>query len=165
MGSWLWCEFVKASVAPQEAGRTFRLLVISTVFRERRIELMTATDDEIAHLKAEIAELKAKHTPHPPAPEKPARPPAWAPQTDGTNVGMNFQGEPSPPSGGQNWIRARRPDGSWFDPNINQWRYSSGGLIPATIEPRPLAADDQRLRGNVKLLDQLIERDEELSRR
>jgi hypothetical protein len=129
---------------------------------------MTAdTDDHIARLKAELraellAELKAKEAP--PAPRVPPVP-KWA-GSGGENTGSSYCGPPSAPSGGgTSWMRRKRPDGSWFDEGANTWRYSSGEAIPATIEPRPLAADDQRLRHNVGLLDELIARDEDLSRR
>jgi hypothetical protein len=128
---------------------------------------MTATDDKIAHLKAELlaelrAELTAKHTP--PVPRVPEVP-KWA-GSGGENTGSSYCGPPSAPSGGgTSWMGRKRPDGSWFDEGANTWRYASGEPVPVTIEPRPLAGDDQRLRGNVELLDQLIARDEDLGRR
>jgi hypothetical protein len=123
---------------------------------------------EIAQLKAELAELKAQLAPQIPVPERTAKLPSWASQTDGTNVGMNHQGPPSvtPSADGVSWVTRRRPNGDWFDPNSGQWRdHATGAPVPATIEPRPLAGDDARLRGNVQLLDTLIARDENLGRR
>src|SRR6516162_4020506 len=118
---------------------------------------MPDNSERIARLEAELAELRAemtaKQSPRTPAPSSPAKPPSWAPQTD--NCGMNYTGEPSQLGGGGiSWVRHRRENGDWFDPNSGQWRdRATGAAIPATIEPRPLAADDQRLRGNVELLD------------
>jgi hypothetical protein len=105
---------------------------------------MTDTDDKIAHLKAEIAELraelKAQHTPQAPAPEKPAKPPSWAQHS--TNVGMAYSGPPSvtPTGDGAVWVRDKRPNGSWRDP-FGQWRFASGELIPRQVEPRPIGPE------------------------
>jgi hypothetical protein len=126
------------------------------------------TENRIADLEAQLAELraelKAKQSPRTPVPSSPAKPPSWAPQHD--NCGMNYTGEPSHPGGGGiSWVRQRRANGDWLDPNSGQWRDSSGAAVPVTPETRPLAADDQRLRGNVELLDQLLERDEQLRER
>jgi hypothetical protein len=118
---------------------------------------MTDIDDRIAHLEAEIAELKAQHTPSAPVPERPAKPPSWAQQS--TNVGMAYCGPPSvtPTGDGAVWVREKRSDGSWRDP-FGQWRYASGELIPKTVEPHPAGPERTPAHAEaVQLLDRIVE--------
>jgi hypothetical protein len=102
---------------------------------------LTTKDDRIAALEARIQALEAERQAKSPAapiavPQKPAPRPAWISQSD-DNVGMNYSGKPTPSYGGESWVRERKPDGSWKDPNSGQWRDSSGRPVPVTPEAPP----------------------------
>lgn len=111
---------------------------------------------ELAELRAEIERLKAR-LPPPPAPPAPPKPvPGMAPQGD---YGMHYGGPPSAASGGESWVKERRPDGSWKDPNSGQWRYASGEFVP--VAPAPPIRLQQRTPEHemaVRLSDAIIAR-------
>jgi hypothetical protein len=76
------------------------------------------------------------------------------------NVGMNYQGPPTPSYGGESWIRERRPDGTWLDPNSGRLRYSSGEFVPIG-PPEPRAIGPERSPQHeqaVRILDDHLDR-------
>jgi hypothetical protein len=97
-----------------------------------------------------------------PRPTEPAKPPKWAPQGDGSNVGMNFSGPPSETatSGGVSWLR-KDADGLDIIPGMpSGMRYHSDGtpFSPARPEPpRPIGPPrDAKHDAEVKLIDRII---------
>ena len=74
-------------------------------------------------------------------------------------VGINYNGEPSAPAGGGvSWIK-RLPNGEWIDPS-GMRRSETGELVTSNAAPRPIGPErDHRHDMNVRLLDNMIERD------
>ena len=123
---------------------------------------MTDTDDRIARLEAEIAALKAQLAPPAPVPERPAKPLAWAPQGDGSNVGVNFQGRPSvvPTGDGQVWIKLDPQTGYRKFPD-GLLRDDSGAIVPHPIAgvstERPIGRlHDAKHTEEIEILDRIV---------
>jgi hypothetical protein len=111
-----------------------------------------ALEAKNAGLEERIKVLEERSEPKPPPRVPP--PPAWA--GSGENTGSGYCGPPTIAASGTNWVRERKPDGSWRDP-FGQWRYESGELIPRTIEPPPVGpARDPQHQQAVELLDRIV---------
>jgi hypothetical protein len=94
--------------------------------------LSAKEEARLAALEAAIHRIEAKLFPPPPAP-MPAKPVPGTLPVGPHGAGMNYTGPPSgtATAGGESWIKERKANGDWLDPNCGQWRDSSGNIVPA----------------------------------
>lgn len=111
------------------------------------IARVATTEVKLERIEELLLEITAR-LPKPPAPPKPPKPmPGW-PTSDGHNIGMNYNGEPTPcetvARGGQEWIN-KHDDGTWTDP-FGQRRNANGEAIahPGAYAPKPIGPQIDR---------------------